>query len=340
MTNDSAGCRRRDFPDPVLPDHPGGELDDRQCRHHLRAQRAVPDAGRAGSDGAVRRADDRRRALVLRDLVQRRLGVEFGVARDRRRRWLCRPALRRRRWCSPRRRAFLLSEFADLAVYTPLARRRLVAGGGGFERGRAGGRFDRVPVAGLRLARFPRPARSSARPGWCCCRSRWSIYLRRRDEQARPQSRLRMLPCHRARQTAQHHHRHHHDDAAEEGHPALLDGGRDAARFSAASAWSARPSRLRFVPVREDLATPESWRQADFDPRGHRGDAGRLRRGRRRDGRHRRRHFRRHPRACAWSSAACTALVTDGVMRDKPACSRPACRCGAPGRPRRPRSTG
>ena len=34
--------------------------------------------------------------------------------------------LRRRRWCS-RPRAFLVSELADLAVYTPLARRRLVA---------------------------------------------------------------------------------------------------------------------------------------------------------------------------------------------------------------------
>ena len=39
---------------------------------------AVPDPGRARHYGAIGRADGRR-ALVLRDLVQRRLGVEFGI---------------------------------------------------------------------------------------------------------------------------------------------------------------------------------------------------------------------------------------------------------------------
>jgi queuosine precursor transporter len=64
-------------------------------------------------------------ALVLRDLVQRRLGVAAsslailgGAALSA---WLAPPAL-----VLASAVAFLLSEFADLAVYTPLARRRLV----------------------------------------------------------------------------------------------------------------------------------------------------------------------------------------------------------------------
>lgn len=65
-------------------------------------------------------------ALVLRDLVQRRLGtgvaavailVGAGVSA-----LLAPPAL-----VVASAAAFLLSEFADLAVYTPLARRRLLA---------------------------------------------------------------------------------------------------------------------------------------------------------------------------------------------------------------------
>jgi len=65
-------------------------------------------------------------ALVLRDLVQRRLGtaisalaVVFGSALSA----LLAPAS----LVVASATAFLLSEFADLAVYTPLARRRLVA---------------------------------------------------------------------------------------------------------------------------------------------------------------------------------------------------------------------
>jgi uncharacterized PurR-regulated membrane protein YhhQ (DUF165 family) len=65
-------------------------------------------------------------ALVLRDLVQRRLGVIFSALAI-----LAGTALSA--LLAPRSliiasgTAFLLSEFADLAVYTPLARRRLVA---------------------------------------------------------------------------------------------------------------------------------------------------------------------------------------------------------------------
>jgi uncharacterized PurR-regulated membrane protein YhhQ (DUF165 family) len=65
-------------------------------------------------------------ALMLRDLVQRRLGVAIaslailiGTAISA---LLAPPAL-----VIASAAAFLISEFADLAVYTPLARRRLVA---------------------------------------------------------------------------------------------------------------------------------------------------------------------------------------------------------------------
>jgi uncharacterized PurR-regulated membrane protein YhhQ (DUF165 family) len=64
-------------------------------------------------------------ALVLRDLVQRRLGVEFGIAAI-----VCGAAISA--GLAPpslviaSASAFILSEFADFAVYTPLARRRLV----------------------------------------------------------------------------------------------------------------------------------------------------------------------------------------------------------------------
>jgi hypothetical protein len=64
-------------------------------------------------------------ALVLRDLVQRRLGVEFGIgaiaAGAAISAGLAPPSL-----VIASAIAFLLSELADFAVYTPLARRRLV----------------------------------------------------------------------------------------------------------------------------------------------------------------------------------------------------------------------
>jgi queuosine precursor transporter len=65
-------------------------------------------------------------ALVLRDLVQRRLGVESGIGAiivgAAISAGLAPPSL-----VVASAAAFLLSEFADFAVYTPLARRRLVA---------------------------------------------------------------------------------------------------------------------------------------------------------------------------------------------------------------------
>jgi uncharacterized PurR-regulated membrane protein YhhQ (DUF165 family) len=64
-------------------------------------------------------------ALVLRDLVQRRLGVEFGIAAIVAGAAIS-AGLAPRSLVIASAAAFLLSEFADFAVYTPLARRRLV----------------------------------------------------------------------------------------------------------------------------------------------------------------------------------------------------------------------
>lgn len=64
-------------------------------------------------------------ALVLRDLVQRRLGVEFGIGAIIVGAVLS-AALAPGALVIASAAAFLLSEFADFAIYTPLARRRLV----------------------------------------------------------------------------------------------------------------------------------------------------------------------------------------------------------------------
>jgi uncharacterized PurR-regulated membrane protein YhhQ (DUF165 family) len=64
-------------------------------------------------------------ALVLRDLVQRRLGAAFGlgaIAVGAAISWALAPAA----LVIASTAAFLPSEFADFAVYTPLSRRRLV----------------------------------------------------------------------------------------------------------------------------------------------------------------------------------------------------------------------
>ncbi|MEJ2377052.1 MAG: VUT family protein [Pseudolabrys sp.] len=64
-------------------------------------------------------------ALVLRDLVQRRLGPAFGIAAILVGAVIS-AAIAPRALVIASTAAFLLSEFADFAVYTPLARRRLV----------------------------------------------------------------------------------------------------------------------------------------------------------------------------------------------------------------------
>jgi hypothetical protein len=65
-------------------------------------------------------------ALVLRDLVQRRLGVAYSAGAVIVGAMLS-VAVAPATLALASGTAFLLSEFADLAVYTPLARRRLVA---------------------------------------------------------------------------------------------------------------------------------------------------------------------------------------------------------------------
>ena len=65
-------------------------------------------------------------ALVLRDLVQRRLGPAYGVGAILVGAAIS-AALAPAALVVASAVAFLLSEFADFAVYTPLARRRLVA---------------------------------------------------------------------------------------------------------------------------------------------------------------------------------------------------------------------
>lgn len=64
-------------------------------------------------------------ALVLRDLVQRRLGVEFGIGAIVAGAGIS-AAIAPASLVTASAAAFLLSELADFAVYTPLARRRLV----------------------------------------------------------------------------------------------------------------------------------------------------------------------------------------------------------------------
>ena len=56
-----------------------------------------------------------------------------------------------------------------------------------------------------------------------------------------------------------HFHRHPDHGAAEEGPAQCLDARRLSETAAARSAWRARAFTLRFVPAREDLATPASW---------------------------------------------------------------------------------
>jgi regulator of RNase E activity RraA len=215
-------------------------------------------------------------ALVLRDLVQRRLGVAAaslailaGAALSA---LLAPPAL-----VIASAVAFLLSEFADLAVYTPLARRGLVLAV--VTSGVAGLVVDSIVFLWLAFGSLDScPARSSARHGWCCCRSRCGVAAPARRT-PRHHAGLRLSPP---------------SKVAQRRLPRL----RSAKRFVMSAAvydtlraittatittmllkkgirrcWMNGPKplvadgarlvgpafTLRFVPVREDLATPESW---------------------------------------------------------------------------------
>ena len=95
---------------------------------------------------------------------------------------------------------------------------------------------------------------------------------------------------------------------------------------------------LRFVPAREDLATPESWSSPTLDARRDRGDAGGRRRRRRCDGRARRGRVRRHPLRAHAASAASPRSSPTAWCAISRALWRPACRSGARAEPRRRRS--
>jgi len=119
-------------------------------------------------------------ALVLRDLVQRRLGVAysagavvFGAALSS---FYAPPAL-----VLASALAFLLSEFADMAVYTPLARRRLVAAV--VASSAVGLVVDSVVFLWLAFGSLEFLAGPGAGKGWMGTMSiPFVMYLRRRDE--------------------------------------------------------------------------------------------------------------------------------------------------------------
>ena len=119
-------------------------------------------------------------ALVLRDLVQRRLGVAYsagavivGAVLSA---LVAPPSL-----VLASGAAFLLSEFADLAVYTPLARRRLVAAV--VASGLVGLVVDSIVFLWLAFGSLDFLAGQVVGKGWMVLLSIPFVhYLRRRDE--------------------------------------------------------------------------------------------------------------------------------------------------------------
>ena len=123
-------------------------------------------------------------ALVLRDLVQRRLGVAaaslailFGAALSA---LLAPPAL-----VVASATAFLLSEFADLAVYTPLVRRGLVMAVAAS--GAVGLVVDSIVFLWLAFGSLDFLLGQIVGKAWMVLLSiPFVAYLRRRDERLRP----------------------------------------------------------------------------------------------------------------------------------------------------------
>jgi hypothetical protein len=103
--------------------HPSGELADQQRRDHVRPQRPLRCRGWVRTARAERRARDRL-ALVLRDFVQYHLDRDWTItavlAGATLSAIVAPPALVVASMAS-----FLLSELADMGVYTPLRERRL-----------------------------------------------------------------------------------------------------------------------------------------------------------------------------------------------------------------------
>ncbi len=104
-------------------------------------------------------------ALVLRDLVQRRLGIHTAAAA------ILAGSLISALLAPPllvlaSAAAFLLSEMADLGIYTPLARRRLVLAVLASSTAGLVVELDHLPLAGIRFAGVPaRPDRGQGLDG-------------------------------------------------------------------------------------------------------------------------------------------------------------------------------
>ena len=109
-------------------------------------------------------------ALVLRDLVQRRLGAKFALAAIAVG-TLISAALAPPALVAASAAAFLLSELADFTVYTPLQKRRLVLAV--FASSVTGLVIDSIVfLTSPSAVSIISAARSSARGGWCCWRCR------------------------------------------------------------------------------------------------------------------------------------------------------------------------
>src|SRR5262249_37138727 len=179
-------------------------------------------------------------ALVLRDLVQRRLGVAAAslaiLAGAVLSAALAPPAL-----VIASAAAFLLSEFADLAVYSPLARRGLVIAV--VASGMVGLVVDSVVFLWLAFGSLEFLPGQIVGKAWMVLLSiPFVTWLRRRDARLGiapvrggrqgglpKRCAIRGVPkevcdeCGPLRHAARDHHRDHHHHAVEEGHPALLD---------------------------------------------------------------------------------------------------------------------
>ena len=200
-------------------------------------------------------------ALVLRDLVQRRLGVGVAVgailAGAALSALVAPPSL-----VIASAAAFLLSEFADLAVYTPLARRRLVAAV--VASSLVGLVVDSIVFLWLAFGSLEFLAGQVVGKAWMVLLSiPFVAWLRRRDERTGMAS-----ASHSPRGPAM--------------SAALYDKLKNVTTGTITTmllkkgirrCWMQGPMplegsgrriigpafTLRFIPVREDLATPESW---------------------------------------------------------------------------------
>src|SRR5690242_717007 len=247
---------------PVRPHHSGGELDDRPRGNDVRSARPVCSAGRTRPGGAVRRLDDRVRARVARSRAaspgRRCLGRrDPGRCRDL---GAARAALARRR-LGGRLPALRVRRPRGLyPARAPAARRCR----GRIEPHRARRRFGRLPFSRLRLARIP------CRPGG------WQSL----DGTAVDPGRLLAAPARRAARAVAGLIFAHHTQRVPMN--ATFDVLRKVTTATITTmllkkgirrCWMNGPKplvfggerivgpafTLRFVPAREDLATPESW---------------------------------------------------------------------------------